>query len=364
MLILCSCSNNSNTGSSPNTRGDPAVIPYETRMDAFNLLGLTSVREFELETSKQIENTISLPSNESNFSIQRGKSNSITSSYTYPFDYVKILSAYKLSINIPEEDMSEDLENIENNCGLGTLEIYIADFATYITDNEQDMNENDISFDNFLDIADRMITIKGSKGLYTILNNSGSYQYISGGDGKCYKHSREIFSSHKTITTGEIVKDFTSPFYGIQIDFGYNNRYSVSFTKQNDEIADYQDFTDKPSYSFDVNKVEEVSRNTIYNMHNLVNTLPQKNVSGTIEKIYKDSGYFILKEKVIIDSKEMDIFKTINIDEMTEYKEEVIELESLWNLIEQMEKIKVSYDYLYDGYAPIEIYANSIDELL
>nr|MDE6660459.1 hypothetical protein [Anaeroplasmataceae bacterium] len=297
-------------------------------MDKLNLLGIASVKEFKT-------NTHPLKAKHFNSNISQDKELSEEAptvieslTYTYPYDYVKIHSAWKFSITIPEDEEDEGLEMIQSSCGLGDLDVILADFSTFVLDKEK--NELRLS------VQDMMITLVGKKGLYTILMNSGFYQYHTG-----EAHSSVIYSSHKTIDSEGINKDFLPPFYGINVKYGYDGAYDVSFTKKGN-LATADDFILSTKYKYDYTKIERVARDTMYNVLDLT-TSPQEWMEGDIYLINPDKNVLTLR---IAEDTFVDVYLSKN----TMLKNNLIDIDSIWEILETETRIAVRYDYWYNGY--------------
>ncbi|MDE7214108.1 MAG: hypothetical protein K2N42_05970 [Anaeroplasmataceae bacterium] len=301
-----------------------------------NLLGMASIKEFKANT--QPRKVKHLTSNQGQVKELSDEEPTVIVNFTYPFDYVKIHSAIKFSISIPEDTEDEALEMIEASCGLGDLDVIIADFSTFVYDEEKEYL--------YLSVQDHMITIVGKKGIYTILSNSGSYQYDQD---KTY--FSEIYSSHKTIDPNGINKDFVPPFYGINVKYGYDGLYDVSFTK-NENLATYDDFTSATKYAYDAKKVERVSRDTMYSVLDLT-SYPQDWIEGVITSIELDRSCFTI-------TTEKDSYIEVYLNKDTVLEDNLIEMDSIWELLEIDTHIAVRYDCWYDGYEPTSVYANQL----
>ena len=325
------------------------------KIDEKSALGLASVKEFERNNIKRI-NTNTVIENKNNGSLSNVNGHKLSSHYEYPYNYVKIHSAFKFQIEIPIDTADEEIEIIKQNCGLGKLEVIVADFSTYLIDDETDVNDNGIFDDIYADITDTMITIKGSEGLYTILSESCLFEYVPDSDGATTIISKEVFSSHKTINNGSIDKDLVAPYYGILLHKNPLGESSVSFAKDDIGIVSYWEFNKSTKYTFDLNEIEEVSRNTVYSVHDLM-TLPENTITGTLINMNKEEMYLELLEV----NEGIDVIEyLIHIDENTEYDEKQIALDDLWNKLKLEKIIEVKYDYLYEGYRPQNVYANSL----
>ena len=111
-------------------------INYSTSINENSLIGIAAYYEFD----NKVVNNIS------NISIKNKNSDLIDSDYeskeeeylkiSYPYDYVKIISAYKFNIYVDDIEDQVAKEIIENSCGLGELEVVISEFETYVEKGE------------------------------------------------------------------------------------------------------------------------------------------------------------------------------------------------------------------------------------
>lgn len=191
-----------------------------------------------------------------------------------------------------------------------------------------------------------MITFVGKNGLYTILANSGKYQYDQDKTYFC-----EIYSSHKTIDSNSVNKSSEPPFYGINVNYGYNGIYDVSFSK-NGNYATYSDFALATKYEYDATKVERVARDTMYSVLDLT-SYPQEWIEGDIQFINQENSFFTIKTE---SSSYVDVYLSRN----TVLKGNTIEMDNIWEYLEIDAHIAVRYDYWYEGYEPTYIYANML----
>lgn len=316
------------------------------RISGRTLLGIAAFREFE---KPSINNTKSIARK-----ISPGVSglNSIDAEVeerlqlSYGFDYVKIHSATKFDLYIPEDSEGEALEAIKDAAGLGHLEVVVADFTTFIIDPDEKNIDKLIP-----SVSDTLIVFRGSQGLYTILSNSYAL-----GDAYNYEqnHHYWLFSSHKTITSSEVIKDFTPPIYGIILEMTDDDIYYISFTKDN-EITSLWDFYanthSTPQYGIDASSVEKVSRDTLYSILEL-NSFPEKECVVQIQAID------IEKKRITVSSDDALVY--VFFDENTELNKEPIELSELWSMLFIGDYITVTYDNYFKDYHPTSVYANSV----
>lgn len=331
-----------NPGDYAQKENSSSLLQANLRANA--ILGIASFKEFEED---RLLNVRSLRRSLSNNNIitnneENNKDNTIYN-VTYPYDYIKIHSAVKFSLEIPEEHYDEGLELIQKNCGLGLLEITIADFSTYISEDNGSYQEC---------VTDLMISFKGKKGIYTILSNSG----ISGDDQSAFedKHYYTVFSSHKKINSQEISKDFELPIYCVLLD---ESEGEIELTFSKGDLMSPHDFASKKNslfhYQIDMTTLKKVSKDTLYNIQELSKFPETKQIVEIKEIDNKESKIYVNSELGL---------ECIYIDELTELNNEVVD-DIYINLYVGM-KIEVYYDYWYQGYTPSIIYANNIKTIL
>lgn len=298
-----------------------------SRIGNINILGLASYKSFETETSKKLskqvirKNTsiIKLADNNDNDEIKQ------CLYVSYPYDYIKINTAQKYQLSIDENESNEALEPIITNCGLGNLEVVYATFTTYIQEGDKKLPS----------VTDTLISIKGEKGFFTILANSG---------GNHNGELQEIFSSHKKLTSSDVNKDFEPPIYSIMFSKKQDGEFSLSFVKSNN-LATYSDFDDSVKYDFNDSNVEILTREVMYDVLSLVK-LPEVTKQVIVSSIDLD-------QKIIsVDSQ--DSLKWLILDEYTETSNDLL------STLEVGDTIVITYDDLFNDYKPVCVYANSI----
>lgn len=320
-------SNDLNNNISGNNNFNTSEINNKNRVisNEKSLLGIAAHKEFDNNKSKKASMRFNLTNSDSNNSnvdndqLEEEEYPKVS----YPFDYVKIVQAYKFEIEINDIQDNIAKEFIVNSCGLGRIEVVVADFETYI--------ENEDS-NKILSVCDTLISLRGHNGYYTILLNS----YMRNND----DYFLCAFSSHKKILETEVNKDFTPPILTIFLDSKGNDRY-ISF-KASDDILDIYYYKQKDAFK-NITNIEKVSNNTMYSVLD-IQALPTKTVEVVIEEIDIEDKQIIVKSD--------DNLEIVYINEYTEGSD----LASL--KIEDI--IIVEYDDLFEGYNPYCICANSI----
>lgn len=237
---------------------------------------------------------------------------------SYPFEYVKIKSAYKFTINI--DDINDKLAKsiIENSCGLGKVEVVIADFITYTKEGQSLV----------MNVEDTLISLRGYNGYYTILSNS-------------QKNMNEeiitIFSSHKQLTSNEVIKDFTPPVLSIFLQEYKENKYI--YFETSDNLLTFGSYNEE--YAFiNEGSIETVDNDTLYSVLDVIK-VPTIQINVTIKNI----------------NKEKRILEVIS----TQHLQYVIVNENInINQFEIGQIIIVEYDMLFDDYNPLTVNANKI----
>ena len=333
--------NNSNLG--PNQPSGPSMEPEDNELQYNNnlfinensVIGIAAFKEFDETNVQEISNlsirvnyknsdvtTLDENSEEPNGDISNDE-NEINEplKVAYPYDYVKINSAYKFSINVINIEDNVAKEIIEENCGLGDIEVVVAEFETYVEENGY----------NVLSVQDTLICLRGYNGYYTILVNSGVYTNDS---------SLHIFSSHKKLTEDEVSKDFTPPILSIFLKEENNSRYV--YFETSDNLLSFGNYNQESAFK-NISEIERVSRETMYSVLELTR-LPVKEVEALVLEI--DLEYKMLKVQTEYN------LEYVHIDENTEN----VNLEN----INIGDIIIVEYDFLFDEYNPIKVIANSI----
>lgn len=302
-------------------------ISYNLSYNEASLIGIAAYNEFDKNGTSKLSNVVT------NINFSSGKTVKLSDledtnedkeylKVSYPYDYVKIVSAYKFSINVTDipDDASEQI--IEHGCGLGELEVVVAEFETYVEDNGVRM----------LSVSDTMISLRGYNGYYTILANSG---HRDDGD---WTH---IFSSHKKLLEDEISKDFTPPILSIFLEEKSNNERYVYF-ETSDDLLSFGNYNRDQAFK-NITEIEHVSRSTMYSIYELAK-LPTKEIVVSIINI--DT------ENKLIEVESETKLKYLYYNEHTEG----VDIATLT----VGDTIKIEYDFLFEEYDPTHVYVNTV----
>lgn len=313
---------------------------HEVQLDEKNIVGMAAYSEFKNNTTnvkkrfnKSSEGSIPEDSNVETMNTGEGgnsnttstKSNKIYDKISYPYDYVKIKTAYKFTIEV--DKIEDELANqiIESNCGLGKVEVVVAEFETFI-----DENGNLVS-----SVGDTMISLRGYNGYYTILLNHASYEYQDDVRSK----STSKFSSHKKLNSDGVEKDFTPPILTIVL-VEENDTKSLYF-EANMSKKDVE-FNKELAFN-NIDEVVRVSRDTLYSAMEL-SKIPTVEVTARVVEIN-------LEKKVLIVESNVNL-KYVYIRSFTEgLNFEDIKIDDL---------IIVEHDKIFDEYNPVGVNANKI----
>ena len=279
-----------------------------------NILGIAAYKEFDNSKVMKMSNRI----------INKNKLASISKldddivKVSYPFEYIKIVSASKFSVNIEsiEDEFAEN--TIKSNCGLGALEVVYAEFDAYTADGT-------------VLLTDTLISIRGYNGYYTILANS--IDYIG--------NHTYVFSSHKKLLSDEVNKDFTPPILTVILEEEKDERY-LFFESSETELG-FSNF-DKALAFKNTSIVEKVSKNTAYTMLEL-SRIPVISCNAEIVNIDLENKNIQIKSN--------NNLKCIYYDDFTEGVSV--------NNLQIGDNIIIEYDYLFEGYNPFYTYVNSIE---
>lgn len=313
---------------------------HEVQFDENNVVGMAAYSEFKNNTTnvkkrfnKSSEGSIPEDSNVETMNTGEGGNNNTTSTesnkiydkISYPYDYVKIKTAYKFTIEV--ERIEDELANqiIESNCGLGKLEVVVAEFETFV-----DENGNLVS-----SVGDTMISLRGYNGYYTILLNHASYEY----QGDARSKSTSKFSSHKKLNSDGVEKDFTPPILTIVLVEENDTKslyFEANMSKKNVEFNKELAFNN-------IDEVVRVSRDTLYSAMELSKVKTVEVAARVVE--------IDLEKKVIIVESDVNL-KYVYILSFTEgLNIEDIKIDDL---------IIVEHDKIFDEYNPVGVNANKI----
>ena len=327
--LALTINSNNNEINSENESSIPSIIDdnkrHNTIFNETSLIGIAAYKEFDSNKTNEIRN-VSFKSKEL-ATLNNNSENEISEDdnlkFSYPYDYVKIVDAYKFSINVNEIEDSYANDIISTNCGLNEIEVVVANFETYVEEKET----------LYLSVQDTLISLRGENGYYTILDNSGQ---------KIYKGFLHVFSSHKKLLDNEVSKDFTPPVLSIFLKESEDNRY-VYFASSDDLLSPY-DYNEKLAFK-NTSEIEYVSRDYIYSLYE-ISKVPVKNVEVKIininlEKFYLEvlsEGENKLKYVTFNDHTEGTLISSLKVDDL----------------------IVVEYDDLYERYNPVSVIANKI----
>lgn len=329
-----------------NNKGNNPIAPTNNsneNLDGYNnhkfetsesILGVAAFRPFDSKNNNNTNkaNSISIYDNlcENKAYFKDPEDNTQSFYVSYPFDYVRINKAFKFNVEVEDITNATAKEIIETNCGLGSLEVVIAEFTTY---EAEPLRET---------IKETLISIRGYNGYYTILLNSKS------GD------TKYTFSSHKKISSNSIIKDSTPPIIRINVIKNDNN-YSIGFfgcdnEDAADNIYDYNFFTS-------TGNIEYASHDDLYSVLELTK-VPTKKIEAVITDI------------LVIDNSDVDD-ENKKIIYYCFYVQAETNLERVWidaydNEVENISDFKVGdviiieYDQLYYTYDPVVITVNRL----
>ena len=298
-------------------------INYNASINENSLIGIAAYYEFDNKTVNNITN-ISIKKNNSDLIETDTESNKEEYlKISYPYDYVKVISAYKFNIYVDDIEDQVAKEIIENSCGLGELEVVISEFETYVEKDEI----------RYPSVQDTLISLRGYNGYYTILVNSGVYTN---------NNSLEVFSSHKKLLDEEVSKDFTPPILSIFLEKKNNNEHYVYFETSNDLLSFGNYNVDKAFKN--TTEIINVSRSTMYSTYELTK-MPIKEISATVLNVDI--------ENKCLEVETIDKLKYVYFNEYTEG----VDITS----INVGNVILVEYDFLFERYNPERVYANTIN---
>lgn len=326
---LSSCSTNvlSNSSDKPTINSsieeNNKELNYNASINENSLIGIAAYNEFENKTVNNVSDISIKYNNDDLVDIDNESKEEEYLKISYPYDYVKIISAYKFSIYVDDIEDKVAKEIIENSCGLGELEVVVSDFETYV-------EEDEIRYPS---VQDTLISLRGYNGYYTILVNSGVYTN---------NNSLRVFSSHKKLLDEEVSKDFTPPILSIFLEEKNNNEHYVYF-ETSDDLLNFGNYNIEKAFK-NTAEIENISRNTMYSTYELTK-MPTKEVNSSIINIDIENKY--------IEVETEEKLKYVYFNEYTEGVE-IISL-NIGDII------VIEYDFLFEKYNPIKVYANTIN---
>ncbi len=337
------------TGDTPG--GNNNYISISKNINEKDAIGIAAYREFDSKNTTKLTSSLIIldddlttteetPTTETTTEDDNSSTtiyNESTSGYDengyyyayYPYDYVKIDEAYKFIINV--DDINDEIakEIIETNCGLGKLEVVVADFTTY--EFEDDYVTPSIS--------DTLVCIRGYNGYYTILMNS--WTNLAYETGITVENSLSVFSSHKRIDETTVSKDFTPPVLTIYVEVYDDVRY-LQFKSAN-KILSRKSYDRNEAFE-NIDTVETVTGDTLYSVLELTKA-PEIEIEVTITNIdYEENIIYVNSSNNLSYVRIDESTKGLTIDEL-----------------QIGDSIIVKYELLFDGYNPSGVIANSIE---
>ena len=311
-LVLTSCKTDENNL----PQDEPNVLPsVQRKMENVQLVAIAVGRVFDGKA----------------LSVKRSNSEDVPPilKYEYPFDYVKINSAMRYTVN------NIDFPLLNEVCGEGEIEVFLTSFDTYIFADE---TKNIKSLKPF--IFDNLIVFRGELGIYSCMENSAT---INNDDMNNFISSIFEYSSHKRFGDKAIEKDFTPPLYQFYVKT-QNDERALACIKSN-EIGEIP-----PENSLEWTTLqgdEIVSSEELFSPIEL-HDMPQMSLQCTITEI--GENYFLVKSNENLEK--------ICFDELTLFV--IDDLPAKVDDFEEGDSITVSFDKLYERYNPKIAIANML----
>ena len=155
-------------------------------------------------------------------------------------------------------------------------------------------------------------------------------------------NSLEVFSSHKKLLDEEVSKDFTPPILSIFLEKKNNNEHYLYFETSNDLLS-FGNYNVEKAFK-NTTEIEIVSRSTMYSTYELTK-MPIKEISASVINIDIENKY--------LEVETIDKLKYVYFNEYTEGVD--------ITCINVGDVILVEYDFLFEKYNPIRVYANTIN---
>jgi len=280
-----------------------------------DLLGVAAFNAFECKTTEKL-----MHFNDTNTITPTATSITYTheEKIIYPFNFVEIENAYKFKIEVDDIIDAYAKKIIEEKCGLGLIEVVVADFNTY-----DDINSNSL-------IEDKLISFRGENGYYTSLMNGGVlYSSI-------YYYT---FSEHKKISDEGVIKELSLK-KGLKITLKEDfNNLSLTIYSGNEKRG--ENYSLNEAYCC-MGEYETLTASRIFKVNSLIQ-YPIIMVECKIVSLNLDEG-------IINVSSDIYNLDTININENTK-----IDLELEIDMI-----INVKYYQLFKYYNPKSVTAIEI----
>lgn len=178
---------------------DTVELPsVQRRLESERLVALAVCRVFDSKAVTLKSSSLDMKQATS-LSITRLNEDEQTPKIRYAFDFVEINDAARFVAQ------GVDFPFLNEVCGNGVIEVFLTTFNTYVyADETKDVN----NLQPF--INDGLIVFRGEWGIYSCMDNSGSWRYDDMGNMvSCLIE----YSSHKRFGENAVEKDFTPPLY-------------------------------------------------------------------------------------------------------------------------------------------------------
>jgi len=202
-VILASCK------SDEQLPEEPEVASVQRKLGNEQLIA-RAVCRVVASKGKSLQNSFQYAESIANLSIIRRNTNDTDNKeiVRYSFDFIKINDAK------PFVAKRIDFPFLNETCGTGDIDVFLTSFETYVyADETKDKNRLQPH------IKDELIVFRGEFGMYTCMENGGSFDLLE-------------YSSHKRFGNNAIEKDFTPPIYRFFVKTE-NNAVSIACSDLN-----------------------------------------------------------------------------------------------------------------------------------
>ena len=272
---------------------DPTEWPtVQRRLENQQLVALAVCRTFDgknmsaKSSFQNMEKTAYLP-------VTRFNTDDNPLQIKYAFDFLEIKDAIHFIAQ------AVDFPFLNEICGEGEIEVFLTSFNTYVYADET-KDENNLQ----LFIPDDLIVFRGEWGMYSCMNNGGSFPYD---DMNSPIYSLIEYSSHKRFGDNSIDKDFTPPLY--QFFVKIENDQTLLACRESNEVGYF------PGQYLQWTILEGgniISSEDLFSVESLID-MPEMTQQCTITDIGED--YFMVSGKYNLEKIFFDGYTLFIVDE-------------------------------------------------
>jgi hypothetical protein len=342
-LSIESCNKNENQDEKLNNESEEVqYVPNRTNVQ--QLLAIAVDKSFENSFNQQ-PSTKGFVSDQGRYQLVAETDNPLHVSY--PYDYIKIYDAVKFSCDGVISPVVEEI------CGNGKLEVYIASFALFNGLEEKEAEEEKEAKEKTADVnssnvdGDLLDKVMMGEPMIVFKSELGIYSCISNGTGVVdqttdMNNNYIEFSSHKYLSDKALEKNLVYPLFQFRMRY-MDGKVTLRTTGWDGTLTIYAD--NIPLYN-----QQTVSPKELFSLVKLSSNIPEISLQCEVTELHEN--YFTVKT-----GNESNL-ETVYYDEYTGFF--VGGNSATYADIAVGDVIDVTFGKLYESYNPKSIIANKI----